>query len=81
MSTARESTGRNIKQGTTIMKFNRSALLSIGQVAWLTGGTEANVCRAIRVGVLPVVRRGGRVLIPACAVADLADSPVGGASR
>jgi len=62
------------------MKFSRSDLISIGQVAWLTGRSEASVCRAIRVGVLPVIRRRGRILIPACVVAHLADRPVGGAS-
>jgi hypothetical protein len=59
------------------MKFSRSNLISIGQVAWLTGCSEASVCRAIRVGVLPVVWRQGRIMVPACIVAHLADRPVG----
>ena len=60
------------------MKFSRSDLLSIGQVAWLSGRSEAQVCRAIRMGLLPAMRRRGRVLVPACVVSHLACSPVGG---
>jgi hypothetical protein len=63
------------------MRLSRSDFLSIKQVAWLTGGTVASVCRAIRVGTLPVVWRRDRVWIPADAVAHLADASVGGARR
>lgn len=62
------------------MKKSQPALLSISQVAWLTGSSKNNVCRAIRVGLLPVVRRRGRILIPAHAVAHFADSQSGGAA-
>lgn len=48
-------------------------LLSIAEVAWLLGVDNSWVCRAIRVGFLPVVRRRRRVLIPAHALAHLAD--------
>lgn len=51
-----------------------SGLLSISEVAWLLGVSESGVCRAIRVGAVPVVRRGRRLLIPANALAHLADS-------
>ncbi len=50
-----------------------SVLLSIPEVAWLLGVDNSRVCRAIRTGVLPVVRRRGRVLVPAHALAHLAD--------
>lgn len=60
------------------MNLSRTNLLSIKQVAWLTGGSVASVCRAIRVGTLPVVWRRDRVWIPADAVAHLADLPLGG---
>ncbi|MDX8052009.1 hypothetical protein SK571_21665 [Lentzea sp. BCCO 10_0798] len=50
-------------------------------MAWLTGGSVASVCRAIRVGTLPVVWRRDRVWIPADAVVHLADSPMGGVRR
>lgn len=63
------------------MRLSRSDVLSIEQVAWLTGGSVASVCRAIRVGTVPVVWRRGRVWIPSDAVAHLADSPVGGVRR
>jgi len=53
---------------------NRSQhLLSIPEVAWLLGVDNSRVCWAIRIGLLPVVRRRGRVLIPAHALAHLAD--------
>jgi hypothetical protein len=63
------------------MNLSRTNLLSVRQVAWLTGGSVASVCRAIRVGTLPVVWRRDRVWIPADAVAHLADSPMGGVRR
>lgn len=49
-------------------------LLSIPEVAWILGVEPSRVCRAVRIGLLPVVRRRGRVLVPAHAVAHLADS-------
>lgn len=63
------------------MKNSRRVLLTVGEVAWLTGSRPADVCRAIRVGLLPVVRRRGRVFVPLSAVAHLADSGNGGAGR
>ena len=51
-----------------------SALLSIPEVAWILGVDNSRVCRAIRIGLLPVVRRRGRVLVPARALIHLADS-------
>jgi hypothetical protein len=61
------------------LSTNTSCLLSIPEVAWLLGIDNSQICRAIRVGLLPVVRRRGRVLVPAHAVAYLADSAVSGA--
>lgn len=59
------------------MKDSRSChspcLLSISEVAWLLGVDTSRVCRAIRVGTLPVVRRGRRVLVSAHVLAELAD--------
>jgi hypothetical protein len=65
---------------------NASCLLSIAEVAWALGVDNSVVCRAIRVGLLPVVRRRRRVLVPAHALAHLADGlraepPVGAADR
>jgi excisionase family DNA binding protein len=51
-----------------------TCLLSIAEVAWLLGIDNSRVCRAIRVGTLPVVRRGRRLLVPAHALAHLAIS-------
>lgn len=51
-----------------------SCLLSISEVSWLLGVDNARVCRAIRLGTLPVVRRGRLLLVPAHALAHLADS-------
>jgi excisionase family DNA binding protein len=52
---------------------NASCLLSITEAAWVLGVDNSVVCRAIRVGLLPVVRRRRRVLVPAHALAHLAD--------
>jgi hypothetical protein len=41
------------------------AFLSIRQAAWLLGVSESRVSWAIRVGVLHVVRRRSRLVIPA----------------
>lgn len=51
-----------------------STLLSISEVAWILDIDNSRVCRAIRLGLLPVVRRRGRVLIPAYALVHLPDS-------
>lgn len=50
-----------------------SCLLSITEVAWVLGVDNSVVCRAIRMGLLPVVRRRRRVLVPAHVLAHLAD--------
>lgn len=52
-------------------------LLSIAEVAWLLGVDNSYVCRAIRVGSLPVVRRRDRVLVPAHVLVHLADAAPG----
>lgn len=51
----------------------RSCLLPVADVAWLLGVDDSQVCRAIRLGWLPAVRRRGRVFVPARALAHLAD--------
>lgn len=56
------------------LSTHSSPLLSISEVAWLLGVDNSRVCRAIRVGTLPVVRRGRRLLIPAHALAHLAEN-------
>jgi hypothetical protein len=60
------------------MKFSRSSFLSIQQVALATGRAEWQVRRAIRRGVLPVVRRRGRVLVPVGVVSHMARFGIGG---
>jgi excisionase family DNA binding protein len=54
-----------------------SRLLSIPEVAWLLGVDNSHVCRAIRIGLLPVVRRRRRLLVPAHALAHLTDDQHG----
>ena len=58
----------------TIVSAGSPALLSIPEVAWLLGVDQSWVCRLIRVGMLPVVRRRPRILVPAHVVAHLVDS-------
>ena len=56
----------------TTIAAGASALLSVPEVAWLLGVDNSRVCRLIRVGSLPVVRRRSRVLVPAHVLAHLA---------
>ena len=54
------------------------SLLSVRDAAWALGVDRSAVCRAIRRGVLPLVRRRGRTVVPAAAVTRLlchADTP------
>lgn len=46
-------------------------LLSVREAVWALGVDQPAVCRAIRRGVLPLVKRHGRVAVPAAAVAGL----------
>jgi hypothetical protein len=57
----------------TAISAGSPALLPIPEVAWLLGVDNSWVCRLIRVGLLPVVRRRSRVLISAHVLAHLTD--------
>lgn len=50
-------------------------VFSVWEAAWLLGVTEDEVCRLIRVGVLPSVRRRSRLVVPAYALARLLPAP------
>lgn len=52
-----------------------TGVFSIRETAWILGVDEAQVCRLIRVGVLPAIRRRGRLVVPAHAVALLLPAP------
>jgi hypothetical protein len=59
------------------MKQSRSKnhpypLFTISEVAWILGVDVDRVCWAIRVGLLPVVRRRKCLLVPAYVLAELA---------
>ena len=56
----------------TTVAAGSPVLLSIPEVAWLLGVDNVRVRRLIRVGLLPVVRRRSRVLVPAHVLAHLA---------
>lgn len=58
-----------------------SGVFSIREVSWILGIDESEVCRLIRVGVLPTVRRRTRLLVPAHAVAQLLPAPFEGEQR
>src|SRR5689334_12184458 len=64
------------EKGTTLMnatnKMTRGrAVLSVRDAAWALGVDQSAVCRAIRRGVLPPVRRRGRTVVPVAAVTRL----------
>lgn len=52
-----------------------SDVFSIREAAWLLGVSEDDVCRLIRIGVLPKVRRRSRLVVPAYALARLLPEP------
>lgn len=52
-----------------------TGVFSIREVAWILGVDESEVCRLIRVSVLPKVRRHGRTVVPAHAVTRLLPAP------
>jgi hypothetical protein len=47
------------------------SLLSVRDAAWALGVDQSAVCRAIRRGVLPLVRRRGRTVVPVAAATRL----------
>ena len=51
------------------------SVLSVRDAAWALGVDQSAVCRAIRRGVLPLVRRRGRIVVPAAAVTRLLCHP------
>jgi hypothetical protein len=58
-----------------------TGVFSIREVSWILGVSESEVCRLIRVGVLPTVRRHSRLVVPAYAVARLLPAPGEGGQR
>jgi hypothetical protein len=64
----------------TTISAGSPALLSIPEVAWLLDIDHSRVCRLIRLGLLPVARRRSRVLVPAYALAHLANDTATGVS-
>ena len=58
------------------------SMLSIREAAWALGVDPSAVCRAIRRGELPLVKRRGRTVVPVAAVTRLlcqATTPARGA--
>jgi hypothetical protein len=49
------------------------AFYSVADAAWILGVDRSKVHRAIRVGVLPVVRRRSRLMIPVAALRRVLD--------
>jgi hypothetical protein len=52
-----------------------SGVFSIREAAWILGVDTSEVCRLIRVGVLPTIRRRSRLVVPAHALARLQPAP------
>jgi predicted site-specific integrase-resolvase len=53
---------------TSQMPANGPAFYTIKQAAWLLGVSEDAIARDIRVGLIPVVRRRSRSVIPAAVI-------------
>ncbi len=67
--------------GTAIPDTGPSGVFSIRETAWILGVDTSEVCRLIRVGVLPTVRRRSRLVVPAHALARLLRSSGEGRAR
>jgi hypothetical protein len=67
MSTTKKSSGKSQAE----KSHEGRKLLSIREAAWALGADQATVCRAIRRGLLPMVRRHDQTAVPAAAIARL----------
>jgi hypothetical protein len=47
------------------------AYYAIREAAWVLGVNPSRICRAIRIGTLPIVRRRNQLVVPAHALARL----------
>jgi excisionase family DNA binding protein len=56
---------------TTISRAGRSDFHTIKEAAWILGVNQSWICRAIRTGALPAVRRRSRLVVPAAALQRL----------
>jgi hypothetical protein len=66
---------------TAIPDTGSSGVLSIRETAWLLGVDASEVCRLIRVGALPTIRRRSRLIMSAHAVARLLPASGEGRAR
>ncbi|MFC9251428.1 helix-turn-helix domain-containing protein [Amycolatopsis thailandensis] len=57
----------------TTRNAGASAFYSVADAAWILGVDRDQVHRAIRLGVLPLVRRRSRLVIPAAALRRVLD--------
>lgn len=58
----------------------KQSYYSVREAAWVLGIDPSTASRAVRLGSLRTVRRRGRLVVPAAAVARLLGDPSGGAS-
>ena len=58
----------------------KQSYYSVREAAWLLGIDPSTASRAVRLGSLRTIRRRGRLVVPAAAVARLLGNPSGGAS-
>ncbi len=66
---------------TSIPGAGSSGVFSIRETAWILGVDASEVCRLIRVGVLPTIRRRSRLAVPRHALARLLSAPGQGRAR
>jgi hypothetical protein len=77
MAAARDPRGRKAEEkGITLMNATKRitpgrSLLSVREAAWALGVDQSVVCRAIRRGAMPLVKRRGRAVVPVAAVTRL----------
>ncbi|GAB1509788.1 helix-turn-helix domain-containing protein [Actinophytocola sp. KF-1] len=63
---------------TPIPNSGRPKYYSVAEAAWLLGVSPSTVSRAIRLGLIPAVRRRSRLVVPDYVVKRLLDESAGG---
>jgi hypothetical protein len=60
-----------------VSNIRTSAFFTAREAAWILGVDPSTVCRAIRTGALPTVRRRSCLVVPAHVLIRLLDQPAG----
>lgn len=60
-----------------VSNIRTSDFFAVRKAAWILGVDPSTVCRAIRTGAIPTMRRRSRLVVPAHVLVRLLDQPAG----